>query len=277
MKFNLPHKDEFKRVFFDIETSQALVFTWRTGYKLSIQADRIYIPAKVICISWKWEGYDEVYHLHWDMENGCDKDMLKQFVETMDFADEIVAHNGDKFDMPWLTGRMVIHEIPALPDYKTVDTCKMARKHKFPSNRLDDLGEYFGLGKKIRHRGIVMWDEIQKATFPWATKEEKDLGAKALPEMLDYCDQDVRLLEAVYHRLAQYAKAKTHVGVHLGGEKWECAKCGSDHVIRHGVRTTAKGSRNQRMKCMQCGHNYQISTKSWADYYEQKNRKDGNV
>jgi len=87
-----------KRLFFDIETSFNIGIFWRSGYNLTIQPDDIIKERAIICVSWKWEGKDEVHNLTWD-KNQCDKKLLKDFVKILNQADEIVAHNGDRFDI----------------------------------------------------------------------------------------------------------------------------------------------------------------------------------
>jgi DNA polymerase elongation subunit (family B) len=46
--------------------------------------------------------------LTWDKKQS-DKAMIKAFLKVMAQADEIVAHNGDKFDLKWLRTRALLH------------------------------------------------------------------------------------------------------------------------------------------------------------------------
>jgi DNA polymerase elongation subunit (family B) len=96
-----------KRLFFDIESSFNIGIFWRSGYNLTIQPDDIIKERAIICVSWKWEGKDEVHHLQWD-ENQCDKKLLKAFIKQLNKADEIIAHNGDRFDIKWLRTTLLI-------------------------------------------------------------------------------------------------------------------------------------------------------------------------
>ncbi len=50
-----------RRLFFDIEVSPNIVFSWRAGYNLNIDPDNIIEERKIICVCWKWEGKDEVH------------------------------------------------------------------------------------------------------------------------------------------------------------------------------------------------------------------------
>jgi len=75
-------QDNIKRLFFDIETSPMIVYSWRIGWKLSIPPQNIIENWKIICISYKWEHEDKVKNLVWD-ENQDDKQMLIDFIKIM--------------------------------------------------------------------------------------------------------------------------------------------------------------------------------------------------
>lgn len=261
MKFSIPKKNEFKRCFFDIETSQAVMKGWRVGYNLNIDAGRIVKDSAIICVSWKWEGYDTVYNLKW--KDGCDKELLTEFVKMANVSDEMVAHNGDRFDIKWITGRCIYHGIDCYPKYKTVDTLKMAKRHKFPSNKLDYLAKYLKVGGKIETGGIALWDAVE------------DGDKKALKKMVEYCDNDVIILEKVYQKLARYSEPTTHRGIFEHGDKWECGHCGSGDVNLEKTRYTAKGTPKRQMKCHSCNRYYTISNASYQDYltYKQEQKQ----
>ena len=117
-----------KRLFYDIETSFNVGIFWRTGYNLTINPGDIIHERAIICICYKWEGEDEIHSLTWS-KNQCDKAMLKQFIKVMAQADEIVAHNGDRFDLKWVRTRALFHGIDVMPTVKTIDTLKWAKKY----------------------------------------------------------------------------------------------------------------------------------------------------
>ena len=86
-----------RRLFFDIETSPCLGWFWRPSYNTTINPNQIIEYAKVICISYMWEGDTKVHNLSWTKDQ-CDKKMIEDFIKVMNKADEIVAHNGDRFN-----------------------------------------------------------------------------------------------------------------------------------------------------------------------------------
>lgn len=43
-----------------------------------------------------------------------------------------------------------------------------------------------------------------------------------MEEMIDYCEQDVVLLQQVYEKIIGVVPLKSHAGVIKGGSKWSC-------------------------------------------------------
>lgn len=240
-----------KRLFFDIETSPAVFWAWRPG-KQYLGADQIIEDAKIICICWKWQFEDKVHSLTWD--RGQDEDeMLRKFVKVLGQADEVVAHNGDRFDMKWLRTRCAKHKLLMFPTYRTLDTLKKAKRFfNFPSNKLDYIGQYLALGRKVKHEGIDMW---LKARF------ENDRGA--LKKMVDYCKGDIVLLEDVFFALSPYVDHNTNFAVLRGGEKWECPECCCGDVTFDRTETTPMGYIKRYMKCERCRKSYHVSNKTY--------------
>lgn len=248
---------KINRLIWDIETSPNIAFSWRSGYKLNIPHDNIISERAIICICWKWEGSKKVSHLEW--ENGCDKKLVRDFLEIMKQADECVAHNGDKFDVKWFNTRVLKHGFTPCPIWKTVDTCVIARRRfYFNSNRLDYLGKYlFGEGK-IK-TDFELWKQIVLENCP-----------KAMGKMVRYCKQDVRLLERVWKRLEPYHRPKTHTGVLNGQEKWTCPWTGSTNVKKDKTRVTTAGTRQHQMFSWDRQAYYTISETAYRDYQEWK-------
>ena len=234
-----------KRLLVDIETSPNVVYSWRVGYKISINYENILQERAIICIGYKWQGEKETHCLTWN--NGDDKAMLKAFIPILESADEVVAHFGDRFDIPWLRARAAFHGITVSPHIKTIDTkAQSARLFYFNSNRLDYLGQFLGVGKKIETdfdlwKDVVAGDEV------------------ALAKMVRYCRQDVKLLEKVYLRLEGYNKPKTHQGVMRGQPCSTCPKCASPNVIAIGKQVTGTGAVRPKMKCKTCSQVFLVT------------------
>jgi predicted PolB exonuclease-like 3'-5' exonuclease len=238
-----------RRLFWDIETSPNIGFFWRPGYKVSIPAENIIQERAVICICYKWEGEKKVHSLEWD--EGRDQELIFNFQGVIEEADEMVAHNGDKFDMAWYNGRHLIHGFAPISKAKTVDTYKMAAKNfNLNSYKLDYLSKIL-LGEGKIHTNFGMWEDIVMRN-----------DAKAMKKMVKYCKKDVVLLEKVWEKLSEYDVPATHAAVNASGNpfhRWMCPRCGSDDVKKSKNITTAKGMRQHQMKCKSCGGYYTIA------------------
>jgi DNA polymerase elongation subunit (family B)/DNA-directed RNA polymerase subunit RPC12/RpoP len=234
-------KTKRRRLYFDIEVSANVGLFWQSGYKLQIGTENIIKERAVICICYKWEDDKDVYYLQWDKKQ-CDKNLLQEFINVANEADELVGHNGDKFDLSWIRTRCLLHKIDMFPTYNTIDTLKIARsKFRFNSNRLDYIGKFLGLGQK-NHTSFDLWKDIMLKNCPIA-----------MNTMIDYCIQDVVLLEKVHKALNNHIPAKTHYGVIFGGDRGSCPECGSEEVVKNNRRVTASGLIKIQYKCKICG------------------------
>lgn len=185
-----------KRLFFDIETSPNIVFSWRVGYKINLDSENIINERAIICICYKWEGEDKVHSLRWN--KGCDKEVLQKFSKVLDSADEIIGHNSDKFDVKWVRARCIFHRIPLSPKFNSLDTLKFSRAgFNFNSNKLNYIAQFLGIGKKLETGGFGLWKDIVLHN-----------SKEALDKMVTYCQKDVILLEEVYQELKNYVPEK---------------------------------------------------------------------
>lgn len=248
-----------KRLFIDIETSPNVVLSWRVGYKIKIDCDNILKERAIICGCWKWQHEKESHGITWDKSQN-DRRVVDKMIKLMSNADEVVAQNGDKFDVPWLKTRFLYHGGKSLPRIKTVDTLQWARRNLyFNSNKLDYMAGFLGIGRKI-HTDFGLWKDIVLEKNP-----------KAMAKMLDYCQKDVILLEKVWERLQMVVPPKTHVAMlKTHGEKWQCPRCGSGDVKVHFTKITAAGSKQKQMKCNKCGGYHTISMATFKQYEENK-------
>lgn len=227
-----------RRLFFDIETSFNIIGDFACGYNKVIGHNQILEERKIICICYKWEGHNKVYHLQWD-KNKCDKVMIKSFLKVLNQADEIVGHNGDKFDIKWIRGRCFIHGLDMMPQYNTVDTLKVSRSQfNLNSNRLDYLSKITGGGGKLK----TDWDMWVKITL----YNHKP----SLIKMIKYCKVDVTELERVYKRMTKFIKTKTAVDRDY---LCNCPNCGSSKMSPNSYRINASGTRMVSLGCKDCG------------------------
>jgi DNA polymerase III epsilon subunit-like protein len=251
---------KIKRLFFDIETSPMIVYSWRVGWKLNIPTDNIIEDWKIICISYKWEDEDKVQTLSW--KNKCDKQLLIDFIKIANQADELIAHNGDRFDIKKIRTRCVYHRIPMFPNYRTLDTLKKAKSgFNFNSNRLDYIAKFLGVGAKLEHEGFNMWVKCMQG------------DEQALKDMVEYCEMDIIVLEDVWFVLQNYIKNNTHSGTHNGKLKASCPTCGSEDISLLKNNFTASGTIKRQLECNPCGYVYETSNSAWRTFLELQQNK----
>lgn len=237
-------KSSPKGLLYDLETSYILAHTFSL-YPESIPPSGVVEDWHIHCASWKWLGEDRVYTAI--EKDRCDKNIVEKLSKAFNEADFLIAHNGIKFDIKKLTTRVVAHKLPALPPVPTVDTLREARAlGAFTSNRLDYLGEFLGVGRKL-HNSPNLW------------KRAFEGDKKALKEMLQYNIQDVYLLEEVYNELKPYMKKHPNFNVIMDTEE-HCPRCGSEDLTKRGYSITISG-RKQRLQCGSCGA-WSVSSKS---------------
>ena len=236
-------KTKRKRLYFDCECSPNIGFFWQAGYKLQIGPQNIIKERALICICYKWEDEKETHSLKWDSKQ-CDKKMLQDFIKVVNTANELVGHNGDKFDLAWIRTRCLFHEIDMFPTYTTIDTLKVARsKFKFNSNKLDYIGKFLGIGQKIK-TDFSLWTDIVLKKCPIA-----------MDKMIKYCKMDVVLLEKVHKKLSSHIAPKTHYGVIFGMDRGSCPECGNDDenlFNKRGFAYTASGTKVAVVHCKVC-------------------------
>ena len=226
---------------FDIETTPCIGYFWRPGYNLNITHDAIIEDAKIICISYKFLDEKKVNNLHFDIKKQCDKQLMKKFAKEFNKADLLVAHNGKKFDLPWIHARAIKHDVH-LNDVPMLDTLqKVRQKFKFASNRLDYITQHLGIAGKMSTGGFDLWKRVM------------DGDKKALKKMCKYCDQDVKILEELYKKIAPRISHPVSMSI-FKDNTLVCANpaCGSCNLQKMGYNYSKTGKK-QRFRCLDCG------------------------
>lgn len=220
---------------FDLETAPSQAWIWGL-WKENIGTSQVIEPGRIICWAAKFDGEKEIYYsTEWDDGH---EPMIQQLYSLVNEADVLVAHFGSRFDKPTMNMEFLKYGLAPPTPNKMIDTYQVARStFKLLSNKLDFLGEFFGLGRKI------------KTDFDlWADTLAGDPKAQA--KMLRYNIQDVKLLEKVYHKLRPWIRNHPNLSLYL--EKRCCPNCGSGKLHRRGYAYTGV-SKFQRFRCMDCG------------------------
>ena len=236
-------------LFWDVETVMNIVATFRLWGDQYIPHQNVLQEGYIVTASWKWLGDKRVHSVattddpkRFAANPHDDFHVIKTLHDVLSSADVIVAHNGDQFDTKVFNARAIAHGLPPLPPVVSVDTKKIAKlKFKFNSNRLDYLGHYLGVGRKIETTP-GLWMKILAGT----DAERR----RAIREMVIYNKQDVLLLEDVFKKLQPYMPQ--HVNRKLYGGQGACPRCGSNHVQSRGTHKAVSRA-YQRFQCQACG------------------------
>ena len=236
-----------KVLLFDIENSPLISYTWGIWEQNVIEVKEEWY---ILCFAYKWLGEKETHFLSLPDFKGYTKDkkndehLVNELHKLFDQAEVIIAHNGDAFDIKKANSRFIQHRLEPPSPYKTIDTLKIARRNfKFDSNKLDHLGQYLKLGRKVKHEGFSLWLGCMA-------------GEKASwKKMETYNKQDVVLLEKVYLKLRGWNNSTPNFNLVLGTFH-NCPACGSEHTIKKGFRLTMVNM-YQNHQCMNCGKQFQ--------------------
>lgn len=186
------------------------------------------------CIGWKWLG-ERKAHVLSEWEHGYEG-MLLAIRDLLDKADAVVGFNHVNFDMKKMRGQFALLGIDYPQPPTNIDIYKTVRQMGFPSSKLDYIAQAFGIGRKVQHPGLPMWNDAL------------DGCPKAQRKMARYCAGDIRLTEDVYNRLLPYLDNYPHLRDRSGHS---CAKCEGRMTSQGWKRTTHY--RVQSLKCVECG------------------------
>lgn len=236
-----------KILLFDIEIAPSIAKYWGDRhYDTNIISDERYWY--MLSFAYKWldlerpeKGKVRVSALPdfplYKKEPENDKHLVERLWRLFDEADIVIAHNAKRFDTKKSNVRFLKHNFDPPSNYAVVDTLVIAKQaFAFPSNSLNELAKFLGIGHKLPHTGMDMWNDCEAGS------------KKAWKLMKRYNKVDVELLEKVYLRLRPWATTHPHVSI---GRELSCHICAGKVVLR-GVRTFSTGIW-QRTKCTSCG------------------------
>lgn len=209
----------------------------------------------ILSVAWRWAHEKKTrvaalvdYPLY-KKESENDRALLEQVWKLLDEADIVVAHNGDKFDLPKLNARFFLHGMKPPSPYKTVDTYKVAKKYfKLSSNRLDSIARALKIGHKLPNTGFDLWRGCMAG------------DKKSWALMKRYNMHDVNLLVEVYLKMLPWMQNHPNYGVFLGEDA--CRNCGNTNLQRRGHEPTKTGLK-QRFQCVK-KHNGQPGCGAWS-------------
>lgn len=241
-----PHSREPAIAFLDIETAPIRGLSWEIYDTNLIHVEE---PTFILCYAIKWKGQKKVAtHALCDFplykkDKSNDIDLIRKLWDDLDSADIVIAHNGDAFDIKKINARFLVHGLQPPTPFKTVDTLKIARRHfRFDSNKLDNIGRYLQVGRKLAHTGKDLWLGCMRG--------EPD----AWRLMRRYNARDVELLESVYEKLKAWSPGHPVLTSYLApSPRVACPTCTSTNTHRRGWNV-ARHKKTPRFQCQDCGH-----------------------
>lgn len=225
----------------DVETTPLQAYTW--GPKWETNLIEVIEQSRILSYSAKWLDGKHITK-GWPDYKGYkkgeldDKKIMQDIWNLLNEADIILAHNGRDFDAKVINTRFVANGLTPPAPYKLIDTKTEAKKYlRLPSNSLDDICDYFKIGRKMEHEGFPLWKKCMA-------------GDKAAwNRMLKYNKQDVVLLEEVYLLLRPWMSGHPTVG--MFHNKLVCPRCGSDKIHARGF-AVSKTQKYRKFQCQNC-------------------------
>lgn len=222
----------------DIETRPLTAHVWGLRDQ-QIGINQIVDEGGVLCWAAKWHDERRVLFAS-DHHDGHDE-MVRRAWGVLDEADIVVGWNHRAFDVKHLQREFVLAGLGAPTPWQDVDLLQTVRRRfRFPSNKLDHVARELGIGAKLSHTGMDLWQRCM------------DGDERAWRLMKRYNVQDVRLTEAIYDRLVGWVPAHPNVNMLRPERVSACSTCGSQDLEDAGVHVTATRA-YERFRCLACG------------------------
>lgn len=233
--------ENLRVLIYDLETAPLLAHIWHPTDDY-VAHDRLIHDSFLLTWAAKWHGEKKLYTgvlNDSEAKNQDDSRIVKDLAALIREADFLVAHNADKFDVPMFNNRLLALGLEPMGPKRTIDTLKLAKKNfRLAYNKLDYLGEFLGLGRKIK-TDFDLWRACYHG------------DEKALAKMSRYNRRDVVLLEQVYDMLLPYVNWLPRMVQPEVNEQFACPTCGSADLTRRGQYHT-NVSTFWRFQCKSC-------------------------
>ena len=239
-------------LYYDLECSPTNAFIWRR-FKENISQAQILNEWYLLTQSWAFNDKE----IEGSKLSGAealaqdDEPLVLQVWHLLNNADIVVGHNLRKFDIKKINARFAYYNLPNPSPYKIIDTYEICKaKFAFPSNKLNDVCSYLGIGVKEDTGGFKTWSECVKG------------NEDALEHMMRYNLQDVHLTRELYKRLRGFDNNGVNASIMVDQTGMICSTCASDdvEVIEDKFVYTPNG-RYQAYRCNSCQTTLRHTTK----------------
>jgi len=232
-------------LFFDIETAilEGVMFdVWKTN----IPPSNLMKDWYMLSYSYSWGVDGEAHSIGLDSfdpwKNGDFEDdsaLLESLWELLDQADYVVAHNGERFDVPKMNTRFLAAGMMPPSPYQIVDTLKVVkRKFKLVYNNLKFVAEFLGCEAKADGGGVEVWKGCRRG------------DDASMQHMVKYGKQDVVVLQQVYDKIKAWIPSHPNFGV-VTSTANVCAVCGSENLEKGKPYPTQAGM-YPVWRCLDC-------------------------
>lgn len=230
-----------KMLVLDIETRPLLGYVWGLWQQNISPNKQLKEDWSIMTYAAKW--VHDLDHVLYDTAEGKedDREVLESLWSLLDEADIVIAHNGERFDMPKINARFLEHGFLPPSPYKQIDTLKTAKRmFKLTSNRLDYIARLLGVGGKMDTGGMDLWIACMEG------------DKQAWEHMLEYNIRDIDILYNVYVELRPWVVNHPNVALYEESDQTVCTACGSANLHYRGFAYTNVG-KYQRHQCQDCG------------------------
>ena len=237
-------KSSAKVLILDIETAPLMAFVWGL-WKQNVYLPQIHSDWFVFTWAAKWLFDDKIYSGKLTSKEAINKDdkrIMQGVWSMLDEADIVITHNGDKFDLPKLNTRFLMHGMnPPMP-YQTIDTLKVVKSQfRFSSNKQEFLNISLGTDRKVDTGGFELWEACYRGD-----QDSLDLMEK-------YNIGDITSLEDNYLKLRPFIKPHTNMGLFILDAHERCPSCGSNELQEHGKDYLTTVNIFEALRCNNCG------------------------
>jgi hypothetical protein len=182
-----------KTLLLDLETSPVEGYWWHGMHE--VNPIKIKKHSRILSFAWKWYGDSKIQVASQRMFSTYEKNkddnklLVNALCRLYAKAEYVVGHNLKAFDDKVANKGILLNGIEPPPRHRVIDTLKVAREHfRMDSNKLDDLAQLLGIGRKLPHTGFPMWEGCMEGVLKdWYLMEK-------------YNKHDIFLLEGVYNK-----------------------------------------------------------------------------
>lgn len=242
-----------KILIFDVETSfQEARGFFHSKFKVNIQ--EVIRESHLLTFAYMWLGDEEAqvvsqrHDPNYQPGTEDDRYVAVRLHRLFSQADIVVAHYGDRFDIPYANERFLFNGLGPYPPIQSVDTkTHSSTQFKQVSHSLGHLTHKYGLTEKMHNSGWDLWVGCVEG------REE------AWDEMEEYNLIDVYALRDWYLFILPFMgqngkKKHPNLGHYWRTETPVCPNCGGRHLVTRGwTPHRTQHYEYATMRCSDCG------------------------